>query len=264
MTSSPSFSQADSELTLDQIYSSALEMRQKIQSIRVDYCRAAKQTEVATRHSIKEFETRIEQRSFSLAYPKRRMLVKSIEESEIPSDGQFSIDADHCVYHDSGRLSKAEADENEQFVVQVEPYSIYCNFRFSDSVRAHPPQDIWLFPWVLKGTGGPYFVHPKQELMNGVICHVIEWINWDKIWIDSQRPGVMVRRERSFEFEECENGKCVSETIDFLKLEDLGNGITLPKKIIASNFGALQDCPKLRDCIVTIDELEVSRIKVNG
>ena len=69
MASSPSSGQPDSELTLDQIHTSALEMREKINAIRVDYFRAAIQTEAGLLHAKNEYEPPIEQRSFSLAYP---------------------------------------------------------------------------------------------------------------------------------------------------------------------------------------------------
>ena len=260
MASSPSSGQPNTELTLDQIHTSALEMREKINAIRVDYFRAAIQTEAGLLHAKNESEPPIEQRSFSLAYPKRRMFAKSTEGSNLPSDRQFTVDKENCEFHDDGQLSEAEKEENREFVVQVEPYSIYCDILFSDEKHAHPPQDIWIFPFVLKGTGGPYVVHEKQELVNGVMCHVLEWLNHDIIWVDSQNPAVMVRRERSFEYED---GKVVTETYDFLELEDLGDGITLPKKVITSYFGALRHSPKPRNCIESVDVLEVSLIKVN-
>lgn len=241
--------QADAELSLDQIYTSAFEMRQKIKSLRVDYCRVARKTEAAAASVCSDFNISESQRRwFALAFPKRSYFATAIDDSN-----DTECHTDQFEY-------KPEVDLRRKSISQVEPYCIYLDLRFSDNSRAHPPEDVWMYPWVLEGTGGPYFVYQKQELMNGVDCHVIEWGNRDKIWVDSRNPGVMIRRDRSFEYED---EKVMQSSIDFFDHEDLGDGVALPKRLVAKEFGALRHGPKLRDCIVSVDELEVSQIKVN-
>jgi hypothetical protein len=69
-------------------------------------------------------------------------------------------------------------------------------------------------------------VHPTQQLVNGVWCHVLEWPGYDTLWLDVNRGCALLARETHSR----ENGALV-QRIELSNHLEVASGIWLPTKL---------------------------------
>lgn len=252
--------QRKSVLSLEEIYRAASAMREKIKAIKVSYQYTQVPTEAEKANRPTVSPPRDQRRTFAMRMPLRSAEVEGLEDGN-PIHQRYVFDGKHKVFDrdNDGYPNLARMEDASGWIgagEQFQPYAIMMDIRFAGDLFAG-----WPFPEVLSLPHLPYFVRDHQEKIGDRWCHVIEHPaeKFDLIWVDSENPSIMVKREMSFQHE----GKLFPSTrISFGSFRDFGDGVCLPEYIERQDFPSPADNVE-PGTLLSNATCEVSEIKLN-
>lgn len=227
-------------LSVEEIHRIAQAMRDRIKALKISYQYTSAPTE-AQKPMSSFTPVREQRRTFAIRGPLRSSEIDGLQSGERIYE-RYVLDGKHIAYeiHDrfSPRIARMDGEFAMRSIDQRHPYCLMMDLQLSDKQF----NGSWNFPWIISNKNFPYRVREEQEKIGGRWCHVLEHPphapqrieeigdgeQVDYIWVDSDNPGIMVKRESCFT---CDGEIFPFYRIMFRNIRDVGEGVWIPERL---------------------------------
>jgi hypothetical protein len=251
-------------LSVEEIHQVASKQSQVIESLKVDY--TVKFERLADVASTKDVSIKPCRIVFALKGDKRYLKYVPIDSEPGDVSREASFDGLNSLQYWSGSAivengKTRQCEELEFYVKDLLSIPYTDKAKISDDIS-------WRYPHVLRPLGddnkSKYTVLPAQEQIDGVWCQVIEYPNYDKIWVDTSLGCVIRRRIRT-------DASGIEDAPLFFRYEltdyvETAPGIWLPMHCQLIRYGKPIDGPAFRNkpvfrWVVNVDNAVVNSVE---
>jgi hypothetical protein len=251
------------ELTVEDVWRAATERQEAIRNMRVEYDVSWKW--FLDTPNRKKANASLDPYSVTLAFDGERRYCKStLGRPNAPTETSF--DGERSLSYDG--LGKALLSGSKESGCEDIYYCVEFLFiPLTDGDRAE--QDLF-YPRCLHPPASPrralgekdrFFMLPAQEEVDGVMCHVLEYPNIYKIWIDPKIGCAIRRRDK---FSRSEGGSVLTGRVLLKDYKEVAAGLYLPMNCVREDYAHLSNPSQYWGKKTMELHVAVRNVSVNG